>query len=60
MRVGKIVITNAIKSLPNFLTLNHNDSDVGHFKNAACRFASQPDYCSLSFSRSDLKNFQFN
>ena len=35
MRAGKNLITNAIKSLPSFLKVNHTDSDVDHSKCSA-------------------------
>ena len=53
---GKIIIANAIKSLPSFLTVNHTDSDIGHLKHCVQIFQSA-SYITVHLAFLQLEEF---
>ena len=52
----KIIIANAIKSLPSFLTVNHTDSDIGHLKHCVQIFQSA-SYITVHLAFLQLEEF---
>jgi hypothetical protein len=58
MWAGKNLITNATKSLPSLLTVNHIVSDAGQLK--YCKQICQSAKLLIIELFSSLKNFQFN